>query len=233
MDHLDSALAPSAFVTEDDPPNRRANSMWLGSDQTLQHLRFRRGAEVTIDQLAAALRNTRGAVDLTFSAPQSVSWVWALAGDEQRAGLERAMFVAADKTLGYLTQTVNFAASVTLHATARTADIPDQPARPPLLHTHCHMIGVLDGDRALQPLNTRPLNNPDRIRELGAVNRAVLADELVMLGYSIKGQAGPDRRYFEIEGVPTGMFHPRLWDYAQCGGLLGDDFLREWDGPCF
>jgi hypothetical protein len=228
-DQLDDALAPRAFKTHKDPPGLRANSMWLGSDQALRQLGFRRGAETSLDQLATALQTAGGAVDLTFSAPQSVSWLWASAGSEQSAGLENAMVVAVSQALGRLTQTEHFAASVILHATVRV--FPNEPTPPPLLHIHCYVLGVLDGDTALRPLDTAPLDDPDTMRMLGALGRAALAHELKMLGYGIEALTGPDQRYFEVKGVPKGMFHPRLWHYAQCGGFLGDDFLREWNGP--
>src|SRR5690242_519176 len=71
-------------------------------------------------------------VDLTFSAPKSVSVVWSQAGPELRAGIEQAMLSAATAVLQYMTETKpvlqgtrlpanGFAASVALHVTARRA----------------------------------------------------------------------------------------------------------------
>src|SRR5580658_1734848 len=47
-----------------------------------------------------------GGIDLTFSAPKSVSTVWALAGERQRREIEAAHAAAVAETLGHLTETV-------------------------------------------------------------------------------------------------------------------------------
>jgi hypothetical protein len=102
-DVLDDDLSPQAFTRAQASPDNRANAMWLGFEEALRPLGLTNGGEVTVERLAAVLRTSRGAFDLTFWAPSSVSWVWATTDDAKlRADLERAMVTATNDLLAYL-----------------------------------------------------------------------------------------------------------------------------------
>lgn len=155
-----------------------------------------------------------GGIDLTFSAPKSVSVVWALAGGEQRAGIEDAHGLAVARALDFLRAEVrvvrrgaggrslelarDVVAAEFRHTTARGVAggaLPD-----PQLHSHVVVAGVVRGDGEVAAVASRPVFRA--ARELGAFYRAALADELRDRGYGIEAGTGRDGRYFEIAGVP-------------------------------
>src|SRR6185312_3013811 len=55
---------------------------------------------------AGADGSRAGGIDLTFSAPKSVSTVWALADEKQRQVIEAAHAAAVSEAIGHLTETV-------------------------------------------------------------------------------------------------------------------------------
>jgi conjugative relaxase-like TrwC/TraI family protein len=156
------------------------------------------------------------AIDATFSAPKSVSVVWALGSEETRQAIEEAHERAVDAALAHAVEHVpmlrrrvdretvvreragELVASVFRHTTARAVDgqVPD-----PQLHSHVLLHGaVRPGEAKIAAIESRALMVHQR--ELAAMYRAVLADGLRDLAYAIERNTGRDDRYFEIEGVP-------------------------------
>jgi conjugative relaxase-like TrwC/TraI family protein len=156
------------------------------------------------------------AIDATFSAPKSVSVVWALGSEETRRAIEEAHERAVDAALAHAVEhvpmlrrrvdretvvrerAVELVASVFRHTTARAVDgeVPD-----PQLHSHVLLHGaVRAGEAKIAAIESRALMVHQR--ELAAMYRAVLADGLRDLAYAIERNTGRDGRYFEIEGVP-------------------------------
>lgn len=155
-------------------------------------------------------------VDLTFSAPKSVSVVWSQAGPELRARIEPAMLAAADAMLECMTMTKpvvahrrvlgpahGFAAAAALHVTARTAKLETVPS--PQLHVHGVLVGVERADGFFASPELSGMFRYGAPLEGGAVARAKLAELLVEMGFEIDGQTGRAGRFFEIKGVPLGL----------------------------
>lgn len=271
---LEHSLSPQDFTPADDPPDNRANSMWLGSAEALEHWGLKRGVETITEQLALVLQGrhaitgeqvlwpgTRPALDmdsrprldgqgsrlieavvnsfeLRFWAPQSVAWVWSQADAELREELEHATVVGANYTLEHLTQTrpvvggqepaQGFAASVVLHARARK--VRGEAIPPPLLHVHCHLVGVLDAKGTVRTPNSEALYKGSAMRECGAAGRGMLAKELMNLGFQLESGTGRDGRYFEIVGVPQGLLRSDAWERAECGQEARDGDSWEAEG---
>jgi conjugative relaxase-like TrwC/TraI family protein len=165
---------------------------------------------------AGANGRATAAIDATFSAPKSVSVVWALGSEETRRAIEEAHERAVDAALEHAVAHVamlrrrvdretvvrerpaELIASVFRHTTARAVDgqVPD-----PQLHSHVLLHGaVRAGEAKIAAIESRALMVHKR--ELAAMYRAVLADGLRDLAYAIERNTGRDGRYFEIEGVP-------------------------------
>jgi conjugative relaxase-like TrwC/TraI family protein len=156
------------------------------------------------------------AIDATFSAPKSVSAVWALASPGLRERVERAHEHAIDMALAYATRLVPMirervdretlvrvvpealVATSWRHTTARAVD-----GRPPdpQLHSHVLLHGAVRRDGRIVAIESRAWLV--HRRELGAAYRTELAHELAELGFAIKRATGRGGRYFEIEGVPS------------------------------
>ena len=155
------------------------------------------------------------ALDATFSAPKSVSAVWALGDPDLRVRLEQAHETAIDRALTYATaqvpmlrervdrQTVIHAKARDLvatgwrHTTARAVDGPPDPQ----LHTHVLLHGAVRRDGQVAAIDSRQWFT--HRRELGAAYRTELARELTQLGFQIKRGTGRGGRYFEIDDIPT------------------------------
>ena len=154
------------------------------------------------------------ALDATFSAPKSVSAVWAIGGPELRAQLERAHEHAIDRTLHYSVGRVamirvrtpagvvhsraqSVIATSWRHTTARAVPgrVPD-----PQLHSHVLLHGAVRADGRIVAIDSRRWLQHGR--ELGAAYRTELACELSRLGFEIARGTGRGRRYFEVAGVP-------------------------------
>jgi conjugative relaxase-like TrwC/TraI family protein len=158
------------------------------------------------------------ALDATFSAPKSVSAVWALAGRKLRAEIELAHETAIDRALGYASRQVAMlrrrvsgatvihekAAGVVAtswrHTTARavTDRVPD-----PQLHSHVLLHAGVRRDGKLVAIDSRLWLVHQR--EVGAAYRTELARELARLGFDIRRGTGRGGRYFELKGVPQAL----------------------------
>jgi len=159
------------------------------------------------------------AIDATFSAPKSVSAVWALGSPELRAQLEMAQERAVDAALAHATEYVpmvrrrvdketvrretpaELLASSWRHTTARAV-----AGRPPDPQLHSHVVlhgAVRRGDGKVVAIESRAWLVHQR--ELGAAYRAQLAAELHQLGFEVQAGTGRGGRYFELAGVPQGL----------------------------
>ncbi|ODU50188.1 MAG: hypothetical protein ABS92_03875 [Thiobacillus sp. SCN 63-374] len=142
----------------------------------------------------------KGGWDGTFSAPKSVSCVWAVSPPELRAAIEAAQQAAAERALSFLEEAGAFssrsrtdpgpvsgvAAATYLHGTSREAD--------PQLHNHCAILNLqLDGS-AIE-LDTRWK------KPAGAVYRAELAAGMRKLGFQVER----DNWSFRLAGVPESV----------------------------
>ena len=166
---------------------------------------------------AGADGNRGGGIDLTFSAPKSVSTVWALGSEEQRRGIEAAHAAAVSQAMAHLAETVptvrrghgglieetalDLVAAEYLHTTARgvvDGDVPD-----PQIHSHVVVTNAIRRDGRIVAVASRPVFRATR--EVGAYYRSALARELSERGYAIEAGTGNRGRYFEIAGVPRGL----------------------------
>ena len=156
-----------------------------------------------------------GGIDVTFSAPKSVSTVWALGDPWQREQIEQAHGRAVEQTVLYLREQVpvvrrrysgqvveehakDVIATEYRHTTAR--GVSGAQAPDPQLHSHVVITGAVREDDRIVAVASRPIFRS--ARELGSFYRSALADELVREGYAIERGTGKDGRYFEIAGVP-------------------------------
>jgi conjugative relaxase-like TrwC/TraI family protein len=156
-----------------------------------------------------------GGIDVTFSAPKSVSTVWALGDPWQREGIEAAHTRAVESSILYLREQVpvvrrrysgqvveehakDVIATEYRHTTAR--GVSGAQAPDPQLHSHVVITGAVREDDRFVAVASRPIFRS--ARELGAFYRSVLADELATEGYVIEQNTGKDGKYFEIAGVP-------------------------------
>ena len=158
------------------------------------------------------------AIDATFSAPKSVSAVWALGSPEVRVALEVAQERAVDRALEHAVEFVPMVrrrvdqemvvrelprevlASSWQHTTARAVagQVPD-----PQLHSHVLIHGALRSDGKVVAVESRAWLVHQR--EIGATYRSQLARELRELGFEVQHGTGRGGRYFEVAGVPGGL----------------------------
>jgi conjugative relaxase-like TrwC/TraI family protein len=158
------------------------------------------------------------ALDATFSAPKSVSAVWAVAGPELRREIERAHEQAIDRALAYSVERVAMIrqridqetvihakptaviATSWRHTTARAVEnrLPD-----PQLHSHVLLHGAVRRDGQIMAIDSRSWLVHQR--EVGAAYRTELAHELNQAGFEIQRGTGRGQRYFEIAGVPAAL----------------------------
>jgi conjugative relaxase-like TrwC/TraI family protein len=155
------------------------------------------------------------ALDATFSAPKSVSAVWALAGTELREQIEQAHEIAIDRALQHATRQVpilrrrvsqdtvvhekatGLVATSWRHTTARAVEqqVPD-----PQLHSHVLLHGAVRRDGRIVAIDSRAWLVHQR--EVGAAYRTEFARELGTLGFRVQRGTGRGGRYFELDGLP-------------------------------
>lgn len=143
--------------------------------------------------------------DLTFSAPKSVSVLWALSDPATRRAVEQAHHEAVLSALGYLEQEAGFTrrgkggaqlerarflAATFEHGTSRAQD--------PQLHTHALVPNVaLRADGSFGTLRSQDLYRHKMAA--GALYRSHLAAELTRLGFRLR----QGEHSFEVMGVPS------------------------------
>lgn len=159
-----------------------------------------------------------GGIDLTFSAPKSVSAVWALGNASQRRDMAEAHAAAVSQAMSYLIEVVptvrrrvgrevfeehakDLVAAEYRHTTARGVVEGDAPD--PQIHSHVVVTCAIREDDRIVAVASRPVFRA--AREVGAAYRSALAHELSIRGYPIEAGVGNHGRYFEIAGVPRGL----------------------------
>ncbi|MBA3809114.1 MAG: relaxase domain-containing protein [Solirubrobacterales bacterium] len=210
-----------------------AQGVWHVLDETRERLGLEAGEAVRAEQLVALMEGRHpvsgefirragsdgrraGGIDLTFSAPKSVSAVWALGSPEQRAGVELAHGRAVSRALGHLRGEIpvvregaggqvlsparDVIAAEFRHTTAR--GVSGGGAPDPQLHSHVVVTGAVRQDGQFAAVASRPLFRA--ARELGAFYRGALAEELREQGYGVLAGTGRDGRYFEVDGISEG-----------------------------
>jgi len=223
----DYYLTPDGEMTQ-------APGQWLASRETLARLGIEGSAVEGQDFIAlmegrhprtggwlrpeGAGGGRGGGIDLTFSAPKSVSAVWALGDEAQRRDMEAAHAVAVREAMAHLTEMVptvrrrysgqvveeparEVVAAEYRHTTARgvlEGDAPD-----PQLHSHVVVTSAVRDDGRIVAVASRPVFRS--AREVGAFYRSALAHQLSERGYAIEAGTGKQGRYFEIAGVPQGL----------------------------
>jgi conjugative relaxase-like TrwC/TraI family protein len=224
----DYYLTPDGQLTE-------APGRWLSDPETLARLGIDPHAPVDGKQFIALMEgrdpggagwlrppgsdgSRGGGIDATFSAPKSVSVVWALGDLWQREQIEAAHAKAVERSMAYLKERVplvrrrydgqvveeqakDVIATAYLHTTARGVSGAEAPD--PQLHTHVVISGAVREDERIVAVASRPVFRG--LREVGAFYRSALAQELAGEGYPIEQGTGKDGKYFEIAGVPAGL----------------------------
>ncbi len=159
-----------------------------------------------------------GGIDVSFSAPKSVSVVWAVGDPWQREQIEEAHGRAVARALAHVGEQVpvvrrryggevveekakDVLAVEYRHTTARGVSGAETPD--PQIHSHVVVTGAVREDDRFVAVASRPIFRS--AREVGAFYRSALAQELSDLGYEIEGGTGKEARYFEIAGVPRGL----------------------------
>jgi conjugative relaxase-like TrwC/TraI family protein len=155
------------------------------------------------------------ALDATFSAPKSVSAVWALGSPELRERIEAAHETAIGRALDYAVRQVPMLrqrvdADTVLHAKAvgviatswrhTTARAVADQVPDPQLHSHVLLHAAHRRDGRLVAIDSRTWLQHQR--EVGAAYRSELARELSTIGFSVQRGTGRGERYFELAGVP-------------------------------
>ena len=167
--------------------------------------------------------------DLTFSAPKSVSIVWALGSDETKAAVEAAMFRAVEKTLatveekfslgrrgqgGVEREKVKLLMSAFLHGSSREQD--------PQLHIHGMLQNLaqrMDGSwGAIEPKEIFEWKMAE-----GAIFRAELSSEIRNLEFGIE----EDGDSFRIAGIPKTLEEEFSRRREQIEALLDE---KGWSG---
>jgi conjugative relaxase-like TrwC/TraI family protein len=221
----DYYLTPDGELTE-------APGRWLADPETLEALGIQPGGSARGEDFVALMEGQHpqsgawlrragpdgargGGIDGVFSAPKSVSTVWALADPWQREQIERAHANAVEQTVAYMREHVptvrrRYGAEVVeepakdliaveyRHTTARGVSGADAPD--PQLHSHVVITSAVREDDRIVAVASRPVFRA--AGEVGAFYRSALAQELTDHGYPIEQATGKDGKYFEIAGVP-------------------------------
>lgn len=163
--------------------------------------------------------------DCCFSAPKSVSTVWAVADQETRLKIEAAHMKAVEYSIGYLereacttrhghagkdhqpvTESGGLIVAAYEHSTSRNQD--------PQLHTHCLIMNVTPTGRSID-LDTREK------MAAGSLYRAELAHQLKELGFEIEH----DKNSFKIAGVSQKLVDEFSSRRAEIQAALNDKNL--------
>ncbi len=234
--YLTAGASRGDYYAADGDDDTTAHGAWHGSERALGVLGLDPARAVSRGELVALMRGVSPAdgsavrpvgasgsrvagIDLTFSAPKSVSALWAVSDDYRRAQVEAAHRAAVASARERIEREVavvrrreggvvrweparSLVAAEFVHTASRlTADqeagagVPD-----PQLHSHLVVLAAERADGRFAAVDSRELFRSARVN--GAWYRAELAWRLGELGLEVRGRAGRDGRYFELAGVP-------------------------------
>jgi len=160
-------------------------------------------------------------IDLTFSAPKSVSALWAVSGSYRRAQimaahrsavasamerLERDVALVRRREHGVLRSEAarSLVAGEFVHTASRLTRDQERGGVPdPQLHSHVLVVAAERQDGRFAAVDSREIYRSARAN--GAFYRAELAWALGELGLEVHGHRGRDGRYFEVAGVPEAL----------------------------
>jgi conjugative relaxase-like TrwC/TraI family protein len=221
------------YLTPEGEPQQPAGR-WIGSPDTLARLGIEGEAIDGADFVAlmegrhprtggwlrreGAGGGRGGGIDVTFSAPKSVSVEWALGDEETRRCIEAAHSTAVREALSYIVGTVptvrrryggavveecarDLVAAEYRHTTARSVVVGEMPD--PQLHSHVVITAAVRDDGRFVAVASRPVFRA--ARDAGAYYRSALAQHLVERGFDIEAGTGRHGRYFEIAGKPRAL----------------------------
>jgi conjugative relaxase-like TrwC/TraI family protein len=213
----------------------QAQSRWHGSPAMLASLGLDPNDRVGRDDLAALMRGVSPAdghdlrraggdgsrvagIDVTFSAPKSVSALWAVSSPYERAQIEAAHGRAVAGTVARVERDVELLrsrvggelqweraerllAAQFVHTSSRLTRDQERGGVPdPQLHSHVVVLGAERMNGRFAAVDSRELFRSARAN--GAWYRAELAHHLQQLGLEVRGRTGRDGRYFELASVP-------------------------------
>jgi conjugative relaxase-like TrwC/TraI family protein len=237
-EYLTSTSSRGDYYTGDPEQDARAISRWHGSQAMLANLGLDPQQPVGRGELAALMEGvspvdgrelrraggngTRVAgIDLTFSAPKSVSALWAVSSEYERARIEAAHGRAVAGAIGRIERDVELVrtridgklawqranrllAAEFVHTASRLTRDQERGGVPdPQLHSHVMVLGAERRDSRFAAVDSRELFRSARAN--GAWYRAELAHQLGELGLEVRGRTGRDGRYFELAGVPAAL----------------------------
>lgn len=174
-----------------------------------QFLRLFQGFKVDGEKLVQNAGNDKRQPgwDLTFSAPKTVSTVWACGDADLRHALQVAHLHAVKEALSYIedealftrrgkngveTEKIGMLSALFEHGTSRAQD--------PQLHTHALVLNIgMRADGTTGTILSKPFYRAKM--QAGALYRAELANRLVKMGFELKR----DGTSFEIVGVPPAL----------------------------
>ncbi|HLI33278.1 MAG TPA: MobF family relaxase [Solirubrobacteraceae bacterium] len=215
-----------------------AEGRWHGLPQALAALGLSAQRPVRRDQLLAlmegrspasgeAIRRAGGdgsrvaGIDMTFSAPKSVSALWAASSPYRRAQIESAHHRAVASTIARVQRDVelvrtrlggelrrdraySLVAAEFLHTASRLTRDQERGGVPdPQLHSHVVVLAAQRRDGRFAAVDSREIFRSARGN--GAWYRAELAANLQQLGLRVQCRTGKDGRYFELSGVPRDL----------------------------
>ncbi len=147
--------------------------------------------------------NARAGVDLTFSAPKSVSILYSLLGDKK---VLQAHTDAVKYTLSYIEENLN---TTRVKKNKQTKYIKSElaflcinhffsRALDPQLHTHCIVPSTVFANGKYYSVDIKEIYKNSKF--LGKIYREKLAENLKLLGYKID-VLDPGQFFFEIKGI--------------------------------
>ena len=183
---------------------------------------------------------------MTFSAPKSVSALWAVSGAYRRAQIEQAHRASVDSAIARIERDVpvvrrghggtvsecarRLVGAQFVHTASRLSrgqeaqgGVPD-----PQLHPHFLVLAAERADGRWVAVDSRELFRSARGN--GAWYRAELAARLGDLGVQVRGRTGRDGRYFEVAGVPDALsarWSARSEDVARAARVFRQRYGRD------
>jgi len=161
--------------------------------------------------------NGVAAIDMTASAPKSVSVLWAVGDAELRRQVQAAQDKAVTTMLAYIEQSFDVvlrwrqrtekaesvvAVSFAHHTSRQTAEAAGLEVPPdPQLHTHVLLMMAQRKDGRVVSIGNQDVVWKRRAEAM-AVYHAELAAELAKLGFAIERHTGRGGHYFEVAGIP-------------------------------